>query len=146
MEKKTQRITHTLTFKANVVKDVIPNTKGHGFLAISKKYNVSQSNVKDWFKKKDEILATINNPDVVVRKTRNVPGGGRKSELDLIESQLEEWIIDHNNKGLVVKDKYIQIKAQQLRNEITEEHLNDALRSFQASKGKKNSFLYIKKN
>ncbi|KAL3680025.1 hypothetical protein R1sor_022981 [Riccia sorocarpa] len=57
------------------------------------------------------------NDDVNTRRTRRLPGGGRKSPFIELEQNLISWVRARNSKCLRVKDQYIRLKAVQLYRE-----------------------------
>lgn len=134
-QNESSRKTYSLDFKLKVAKAVIPNSKGHGYLAVAKKYAVPHTNVKTWYKNKHLLIEATNNNNLCVRKSRNLPGCGRKSYFANLEDQLENWIVEYNNNGLVIKDKYIRAKALKLKESALEEQFDDVLFAFTASNG-----------
>ena len=72
-----------------------------------RKFNVSESSVRDWRKQKDKLL-------LLPASKKQLPGGGRKPLLPDFEGQLAEWIEELRGQHLWVTRSEIQHKATQL--------------------------------
>lgn len=72
-----------------------------------------------------------------MRNRRHLPGAGNTAKFKDLEEQPIEWVHDQNEKGLVVKDKYITSKAREIRRSILNQgppHSVDLLK-FKTSSG-----------
>jgi hypothetical protein len=72
-----------------------------------------------------------------IRKVRNIPRG-RIVAFPEIDARLLEWVKARNAKGLRVKDKFIQIQARNIRDQLIAQTPDgperDRLKTFAASK------------
>ncbi|EGZ20970.1 hypothetical protein PHYSODRAFT_488094, partial [Phytophthora sojae] len=98
-------------FKFNVTREYKHNVKGCDFHALAKKHKVTSSMVRDWVKNQDKLQQASKDRQVGTRVACRMPGAGRKAQHHDLEERLHSWIVDRNNKGLRVKDKYIRLQA-----------------------------------
>lgn len=99
--------------------------------SISKKYGIDRKSLSNWRKQRDagafeEVKVDAS---VKIHEVRRLSGGGCKSPYaDTIDQKLYAWIMEQNQKGLVVKDKYLMYKALNIAVELD-------IEGFTASKG-----------
>jgi Tc5 transposase DNA-binding domain/CENP-B N-terminal DNA-binding domain len=132
---KPKRHSFSLKQKLNIISEYTPGVNGKGFWALSKKYNVSTSTIRSWYRKKAAMISCLTDPNVSTRVARRLKGGGKRHEHADLEVALVAWVRDRNQKGLRVKEKYIQIKALQLAEEMDLCDPNNDKLSFKASHG-----------
>jgi hypothetical protein len=65
---------------------------------------------------KDQLEDAIKIDTYETRRDRRLKGGGRQVMYAELENELKAWIVEKNQKGLRVKDQYIQQKALSLFN------------------------------
>ncbi|KAG0440549.1 hypothetical protein DMUE_1660 [Dictyocoela muelleri] len=75
---------------------------------ICEKYGISNHMINDWLSKENEFLAVLNYPIKTIKTVRRVGNLGRSTPFQDLEIKLKYWLLDNNNKGLIVKDKYLQ--------------------------------------
>lgn len=95
----------SLKLKMDVIWEYVPHSKGHGFLAPSKKYGVPHSTIRGWYASKDELKTCLKNKNIIAKKTRRLQEGGRKVPHNAMEDELQKWVLACNEKGLRVKDQ-----------------------------------------
>jgi Tc5 transposase DNA-binding domain len=99
--------------------------------SISMKYGIDRKCLREWRKKRDagafeEVKADASKK---IHDVRRLSGGGLKSPYaDTIDQKLYTWVKQQNQKGLVVKDKYLTYKALSIAVELD-------IEGFTASKG-----------
>ena len=114
-----KRKSYSLKFKHDVISEYQPGLKGKGFAAIAKKYgDLSTGTIRGWYKKRDEIEQALKNREVQTRASRRLSGGDRRVQYQDVEDVVKEWVMDHNAKGLRVKDQYICAKARRVYKEL----------------------------
>lgn len=139
LSKNDKRKNYSLKFKYDVACRVDPGVEGKGFVALAKELQISRQTVKNWFRDKEKLKLAITNPDILTRTRRRLPGAGRRTPFDSLDQALMEWVHEQNDKGFVVKDKYVQAKALAIRDELLQEadvEDNRELQDFKASTGK----------
>jgi Tc5 transposase DNA-binding domain/DDE superfamily endonuclease/CENP-B N-terminal DNA-binding domain len=132
---KTKRHSYTLKQKLNIVNEYAPGVKGKGYWALSRKYNITTSTIRGWCQQKDKMIDCLTDPNVSTKVARRLKGGGRKHEFMELELVLIAWIKERNQKGLRVKEKYIQIKALQIAEEMGLSDPDNEKLPFKASNG-----------
>jgi Tc5 transposase DNA-binding domain/DDE superfamily endonuclease len=116
-----KRKSYSLKFKHDVITEYQHGVKGKGFAAIAKKYGgFSTGTIRGWHKNRDAIAQALKNRDVETRTRRRLFGGGRRVQYQDVEDRVKEWILDHNAKGLRVKDQYIRAKARRVYKDLSE--------------------------
>jgi hypothetical protein len=152
IEAREKRHSFSLKFKIDILQEYEAGVKGKGFYALAKKYNTSASTIRGWHDKKDKIFKSLLDPDISVKVARRVKGGGRKHHHEELEIMLIAWVKDRNSRGLRVKDKYIQMKARELCNQLRASIPDDDQSVFKASTGwlakfkKRNHFVLTTNN
>lgn len=98
--------------------------------SILKKYGIDQKCLGNWRKQWDAGAFEEVNADasVKIHEVRRLSGGGCKSPYVDIDQKLYAWVMEQNQKGLVVKDKYLTCKALRIAAELD-------VQGFSASKG-----------
>lgn len=124
----------TLKNKLKIIDEIVPGVLGKSIRHTAKEYGVSESNIRAWIKLKPKMLATVKNSKISSAKSR-LPGGGRSNFFENLEKEIIKWIIECNSKGLSVKEKCVQNKAIELKNEILLNEYSETLYQFKASSG-----------
>ncbi|KAE9289045.1 hypothetical protein PF008_g25979 [Phytophthora fragariae] len=128
MAGERKRNSYSLDFKRTVVSEYKRNVPGHGFDALAKKYKLlSASIVRDWHNNRSKLEAASKDRQLSTRVMRRFPGAGRKPEYHEMETQLHAWVEARNNKGLRVKDKYMQLQALNITREIASVHFDSVV-------------------
>jgi hypothetical protein len=131
------RRTYSINKKWHVLSQIKPNEFGFGLQATAKKNEVHVNTLRGWWRSKDSIKHMIDNPEYATKTIRRVPGGGRKTPFEDLERALLEWIKSQNERGLLVKDKYIISKALTFKETmLLSDPENVELQNFVASPGK----------
>jgi len=131
----SSRKNYTIKQKLDILNEIRIDEPGKTCRAIAKLHGINESVLRGWKNKKDNLLNALMDPNICTRKSRRLAGGGRQLEYNEIENKVLQWVLLRNQKGIRVKDKYIQLKALSFRNEIMAHGGNDDLKNFQASPG-----------
>ena len=102
-----KRKSYTVKRMLDILREYEPGARGKGFLALSKKHNISRSTLEGWYRKRSELEENLKNRTTKSRNRRQVEGGGRHAYFPSVENTLARWVKERNNKGLRVKDKFI---------------------------------------
>lgn len=103
--------------------------------AFSKSVGINEATIRLWMSK-EETLGTFKD-SAIVRKARKVPRKriGFHPELDRL---VHSWVKDRNDNGIRVKDRFIMMRAKQVRDELlaagAQSGGRQALKDFEASK------------
>jgi hypothetical protein len=111
-----KRTSYTIKQKLDVLREHQPGVKGRGMRAIAKKHNIPRDAIRAWLTQKDQLEEAIKIVTYETRRDRRLKGGGRQVMYAELENELKAWIVEKNQKGLRVKDQYIQQKALSLFN------------------------------
>lgn len=95
-----KRKSFTAKFKLRVLSEYVPNSRGQGFAALGKKYNIDASVIRRWYHQKQKIKE--NKTRHTIHESRRLAGGGRKAQYGELEKHLIDWIQSRNAKGLQV--------------------------------------------
>jgi hypothetical protein len=114
---KKQRKSYTIDQKLDILLQYDADNKV-GFRTLSRQTGIAESIIRGWNKQRDKLFALRNNPSVKSRLCRRLIGGGRKPAFSELEETVHAWIVDRNEKGIRVKDRYIQKKAQNERDKM----------------------------
>lgn len=68
----------------------------------------------------EKLKSFVGGQNVSVRKSRKV-GCGRTALFPKLDNRVSAWVTERNGAGLRVKDKYIEVKAKSVRDEMIEE-------------------------
>lgn len=95
---------------------------------------VSKGTLRKWLKAEIKLRGI---QVTLIRKIRNVP----RKKIGIfpeIDQAVFSWVTERNSKGLRVKDKFLQMRARRVRDEIVEKleegEYKEKLKSFKASK------------
>jgi hypothetical protein len=135
---QSKRKSYTLEQKLHVAKQVKQGENGFGYNSIAKKFGLPQSSVKRWFYSIEDLEKQRQNREICMKKTRYLPGNGRKTPFQDLEEILAAWVLDQNAKGLTLKDKYLISKALSIKEELLQQRdePDEVLIEFKASPGK----------
>jgi len=131
----SSRKNYTIKQKLDILNEIKTGEPGKSCRAIAKLHGINELVLRGWKNKKDSFLEAVSNPNICTRKSRRLAGGGRQLEYAEIENKVLQWVLLRNEKGIRVKEKYIQLKALSVRNEIIAHNDNEELKKFQASLG-----------
>lgn len=101
-----------------------------------KEVGIHEATIRQWVKTKDALLQ-LEQSLAPIRKIRKIPRQkvGKFPQLDEL---VKEWILERNFKGIRVKDKFIRMRAVQVRDQLiaqTEDEMEKSkLAAFEASK------------
>lgn len=114
MSEKGRKRSFPLSKKQDAINDF---NKGSKIAEIARKFNVNESTVRGRIKKQDQIKEISNSTNLSLSAKRRCIGGGKKPSFPDIEDEVFQWVLESNNLGLVVKDKFIIAKAKEIRDE-----------------------------
>ena len=103
MAERSHRKSYDSAFKLKVVEYAEDNSNRRA----AKRYKVDESCVRDWRKKKGQLVT-------VPSQKQRLPGAGRRLKLPDLEGQLALWIEEQRRQHLPVTRTAIQRKALQL--------------------------------
>jgi Tc5 transposase DNA-binding domain/CENP-B N-terminal DNA-binding domain len=109
-----KRTNYTIKQKLDVLREHQPGVKGRGVRVIAKEHNIQRDTIKAWLTQKDQLWEAIKIDTYETPRDRRLKGGGRQVMYADLEKELKAWIVEKNQKGLRVKDQYIQQKALSL--------------------------------
>jgi hypothetical protein len=89
-----------------------------GFLKLSRKVDIPESVIRGWHKQRNKLFELRNNSATKIKVCRRLLGGGRQPAFSELEEKIHQWVIERNLKGIRVKDRYIQKKALNLRDDV----------------------------
>lgn len=86
--------------------------------AFAAKFGYSECTVRRWIKQKDKLEAFKRTKGHSVKECRRLVTIGRKGYFPRLEAELYNWIVQRNQMGLRIKDKYIMAKALKIKEEL----------------------------
>lgn len=117
MKQKAKRRSYTIDTKLAAIRE---NEAGKSIRSIGKDHGIDESVIRGWLKNQNKLKTCVDNKNVSVRKSRKI-GSGRKAFFPELENRLVKWVRDRNLAGLRVKDKYIEMTAKSIRDELIKE-------------------------
>jgi transcriptional regulator with XRE-family HTH domain len=129
---QSKRKSNTVQQKLNLIEEFkASGLSGRKFAALK---GINESMVRKWVQNEVKFREL---PITRIRKARKVQRE-RKGSWPEIDAKLLEWVLARNSKGLRVKDKFIQMQARNIRDEIVaaidDGKYKEDLKNFIASK------------
>ncbi|KAG0436342.1 Tigger transposable element-derived protein 5 [Dictyocoela muelleri] len=109
-----KRKSYTIKYKLDVIADyekLDENGKRQTKSEISRKHSITPRMFQCWLDKNEKFLDILQDTKKSILTCRKVGKSGRKTQTEELDTQLINWVIVSNEKGLVVKDEYLQAKA-----------------------------------
>jgi phage anti-repressor protein len=86
--------------------------------SISKKHQVDRKNLRKWFEQRPNLEELAKSNEISIKKIRRIRSSGVKTPYAAIDHALHKWVTEQNEKGLIVKDKYLKVKAKKIADEL----------------------------
>lgn len=96
--------------------------EGQSLRSVGRGLGVDESTVRGW-KRNQEKLESFKSTKKDVRNYRRL-GSGKRAAFPELEAKLFTWVHDQNAKGSQVKDKCIQARAAEIKEELLLELAN----------------------
>ena len=97
-------------------------------MEVSKKYGISTKIQRAWIDQNESFIEILSDSSQSIVQKRRIGTPGDTMHLEAIDSHLISWVKYKNEKGLVVKDKYLFAKVLNIA-------LEENITNFKCSKG-----------
>ncbi len=128
-----KRKSYTLHQKLEIVREFdVLDEEGNppSVTSLALKHNVDRKSIREWKEDREKFEAVLKAHDKSIKRVRRVGNAGPKTPFQAVETQLLQWTKEQNEKGLIVKDKYLKAKSLKIARA-----LNIGVEQFKASEG-----------